>query len=162
MEDVKIAILDFFSEHGTRDSAGDRQSSHRHPFTIEKEVTLQAKVVGLISKYLSDYGFSVRPMGLVWSGAICVENERTGERAAIAVEGCGEMQQEWAGVLSEQRAIERVGWQCLRVDALSWLLDESSSKASLHSFLRAAEVDTPLSAVEVDMNMVLEEQEEEC
>ena len=161
VEDVKIAILDFFSEHGTRDSAGDRQSSHRHPFTIEKEVTLQAKVVGLISKYLSDYGFSVRPMGLVWSGAICVENERTGERAAIAVEGCGEMQQEWAGVLSEQRAIERVGWQCLRVDALSWLLDESSSKASLHSFLRAAEVDTPLSAVEVDMNMVLEEQEED-
>lgn len=76
----------------------------------------------MVTRMLESSGFVVRPMSDVWDGALCVENKETSARAAIMVEAGGELKEDWEAAIDKQRSIERVGWQCMRIDALSYLL----------------------------------------
>ena len=144
IEDAKVAVIDFFSEFASKDVKHDNpkrvEDATRFNATSYDTPPLHERVVDHVTEYLNEAGFVVRPMGLVWAGAICIENEATGSRAAIAIESSGEVKQEWTVSVGQQRAIERVGWQCFRLDALSWILDHKSTSDMLHSFLRSADV----------------------
>jgi len=51
--------------------------------------------------------------------AFCIEHELNDTRVAVLVD-CEEAQQsDWLSSYAQQKGIERVGWKCLRVDALS-------------------------------------------
>ena len=143
-EDAKVAVIDYFSEHASKDITLDSRSNNENApedfIDTYQPRSVHTRVVESLSKLLTDDGFSVRPMGVVWRDAICVENASTGTRAAISIENGGEVEQEWAVTLEQQRAIERVGWQCARVDALSWLLDLKATEAMVLSFLKASGV----------------------
>jgi len=143
-EDAKVAVIDYFAEHASKDIALDTRSSSDNAsedfIDTYQPRSVHARVVESVSGRLTDAGFVVRPMGVVWNRAICVENASTGTRAAISIENGGEVEQEWAANLDQQRAIERVGWQCARVDALSFLLDLKATDAMILSFLKSAGV----------------------
>eukprot|EP00562_Extubocellulus_spinifer_P002067 CAMPEP_0178481756 /NCGR_PEP_ID=MMETSP0696-20121128/6379_1 /TAXON_ID=265572 /ORGANISM="Extubocellulus spinifer, Strain CCMP396" /LENGTH=1859 /DNA_ID=CAMNT_0020109245 /DNA_START=170 /DNA_END=5749 /DNA_ORIENTATION=+ len=144
IEDAKVAVIDFFSEFASKDVEQDNpkrvEDSIRLNSTSYDAPPLQERVLDHVTEYLDEAGFVVRPMGLVWAGAICIENDSTGARAAVAIESSGEVKQEWTATVAQQRAIERVGWQCFRLDALSWILDHKSTSDMLHAFLRSANV----------------------
>ena len=141
-EDAKVAVIDYFAEHASKDIALDTRSSSDNAsedfIDTYQPRSVHARVVESVSGRLADAGFVVRPMGVVWNRAICVENAST--RAAISIENGGEVEQEWAANLDQQRAIERVGWQCARVDALSFLLDLKATEVMIISFLKSAGV----------------------
>jgi len=81
-------------------------------------------------------GFSTYSMGVVWDSAVCVESAiDNGCRAAICVEGSGESLEEWTAMLHQQKSIERVGWKCHRVDALSFLTDPHRVQTTVEEWL---------------------------
>ena len=143
-EDAKVAVIDYFTENASQDIALDTRSNNENEPEASIDTyqprSVHARVVESVSDLLTNGGFAVRPMGVVWKGAICVENASTGTRAALSIENGGEVEQEWTATLEQQRAIERVGWQCARVDALSWLLDLKATEAMVLSFLKASGV----------------------
>lgn len=143
-EDAKVAVIDYFTEHASKFIALDTRSSSDNAPEASMDTyrprSVHERVAESVSGRLADAGFVVRPMGVVWNRAICVENASTGTRAAITIEHGGEVEQEWAANLYQQRAIERVGWQCARVDALSFLLDLKATEAMILSFLKSAGV----------------------
>ena len=152
-EDAKVSVIDYFSEHASKDLTEDiparrEDASQAYPGSILPD-SIQSRVIESLSECLRTAGFAVRKMGVVWKGAISVENTSTGARAAIALENTGEIEQEWSATLTQQRAIERVGWKCARIDALSWLLDLKATEAILLSFLKSAGV-TPMKEKVVD------------
>ena len=150
-EDAKVAVIDYFSEHASKDLTEDipcENASEAYPGSFLPD-SIHSRVIESLSECLSAAGFAVRPMGVVWRGAVCVENTSSGARAAIALENSGEVEQEWSATLTQQRAIERVGWKCARIDTLSWLLDLKTTEAMLLSFLKSAGV-TPMKQTAVD------------
>jgi hypothetical protein len=126
-EDSKLLLLNFFQKETVEtadigiDSVGERD-------TYDK----------LISRLLEDRGYRVRKMGKVWSNAICVENESSDARASVLIDCVGEPAHEWAASYAQQRAIERVGWKCLRIDAVSFLHDFHGTLQKVVSFLSKA------------------------
>mmetsp|Transcript_19947 Transcript_19947/g.57299 ORF Transcript_19947/g.57299 Transcript_19947/m.57299 type:complete len:1755 (+) Transcript_19947:297-5561(+) len=163
-EDAKVAVIDYFSEEASNDIATDtrkRGANVSEPFIdTYQSNSVHSRVVESVSGLLVDAGFEVRPMGVVWKGSICVENASSGARAAISIENGGEVEQEWATTLAQQRAIERVGWQCARVDALSWLLDLKATHSMLISFLKSAGVSPKKHVVHLPEEMEEEIEED--
>ena len=152
-EDAKVAVIDYFSEHALKDLTKDiptmrGDASEAYPGSFLSD-SIHSRVIKSLSERLSAAGFVVRPMGVVWRGAVCIENTSSGARAAIALENSGEVEQEWSATLTQQRAIERVGWICARIDTLSWLLDLKATEAMLLSFLKSAGV-TPMKQKAID------------
>ena len=139
VQDVKITILDFFERVAARNShelhsvldndkvaTASTQSSSSH-------LRLQAE--SLLKQFLRDRGYHMRDMGAVWVGAICVENFSSGKRAGVCMEGFGEMEEEWMEVVEQQKNIERVGWKCLRVSTISFVLDYRATIDAVVRFL---------------------------
>ena len=159
-EDAKVAVIDYFSEHASKDLAEDnptrRENASESYLGSFSPDSIQTRIIESLSERLSTVGLAVRPMGVVWRGARCVENTSSGARAAIALESSGEIGQEWATTLTQQRAIERVGWRCARIDALSWLLDQKATEDMLLSFLKSAGV-IPMKQKAVDLEGGAEE-----
>ena len=58
----------------------------------------------------------------------------------------GESKQEWLSMLVQQKSIERVGWNCMRVDALNCLLDFEISIKSIVNFLISVDVEPNASS----------------
>ncbi|KAL7549498.1 hypothetical protein ACHAWF_012762 [Thalassiosira exigua] len=143
-EDAKVAVIDFFGEFASKDISDDSSTEDDDCSFVNSQSfntkPMRQRIVGNITSTLAKAGYKVRPMGVVWEGGICVEDEATGDRAAINIEHFGELKQEWAAALSQQRAIERVGWQCYRLDAFAWLLNCRSAMQLLQSFLCSAAV----------------------
>ena len=152
-EDAKVAVIDYFSEHASKDLTDDiptmrGDASEAYPGSLLPD-SIHSRVIESLTECLSAAGFAVRPMGVVWRGAVCIENTSSGARAAIALENSGEVEQEWSAILTQQRAIERVGWKCARIDTLSRLLDLKATEVMLLSFLNWAGV-TPMKQKIVD------------
>lgn len=146
-QDVKFSVLDFFerSKHDdenaslddTVDQLGERLQSSSSPFRSRAE--------RLLVKLLKAEGYSTLSMGVVWDNAVCVENAggtnpESGLRAAICVEATGESHDEWTSILEQQKSIERVGWKCLRLDAISFLTNYVEALASVKKFLSMSKV----------------------
>lgn len=127
-DDVKVPILTFFRTEAEEDTTD--------------EVRPQTPVQRLLYQHLVDQGFSVRPMGLVWPGGLCVEHGDA--RVALVVEGGGESLLEWRKSFSQQKAIERVGWKCLRVDTWSLLTDPIGTMDSVSDFMESHGIEKPL------------------
>ena len=138
MEDIKIPIIDFFS-NGARECDPVKQTSGSSlSSSCTKEV--QALVEGM----LSNKGYGVSRMGVIWNNGICVEDQGTGHRAALGIEGAGESADSWTRMVGQQKVIERVGWKTFRVDAAAFLVDHHRSLASIEKFLASAGIRTPL------------------
>ena len=117
LDDVKFAIIEFFMGKVQCEATrlvenGDCYHKQHHA----GRTILKSK---LISK-----GYHLVDMGVIWKNGLCVEQkENSDTRVAIMVD-CEESQKsEWLSSFSQQKAIERVGWKCLRVDALSIIVD---------------------------------------
>jgi hypothetical protein len=159
-QDMKLFILDFFEkatmQSGEKDDSEDPASSSPiHPTRQMAFSTFRARAERLLEQLLKERGFSLHSMGVVWEGAICVEDSSSSARAAICVEGSGETQEEWTRLVEQQKSIERVGWKCLRVDALSLLSNYQKSLDGIVVFLALAGVDstTSVAAEGLDVNM---------
>ena len=136
--DVKIPIIEFFSAGGhgivseerTTDSLA--QNAQRH-ITAEE----------LLTKLLTQTGYIVRPMGVIWKRGLSVEHPTSDTRAALMIDCAEGSVQEWQSSFSQQKAIERVGWKSMRIDILSLLTDYSGTLDSIRRFLSAAGVEPP-------------------
>lgn len=139
-EDIKIPIIEFFQTANTK----TEESNETEPLAMTGGWhSGDVSVRNLLEKVLRARGFSVREMGVVWKNAICVEHEASDSRAAILIEGTGESFPAWHENYKQQKAIERVGWKCLRVDALSLLCDFHVTLESLVQFLRVNGIEEP-------------------
>jgi hypothetical protein len=141
-QDIKYTVLDFFqraaaktSDEDDSDSAADSENivkSALSPFRVDAE--------RLLNLQLQEKGYAISSMGVVWFDGICVEGPETGDRAALCVECSGESLDDWKRVVQQQKSIERVGWRCLRVDALSLIYDFHASMEKVIEFLTLAGV----------------------
>ena len=140
MDDIKVPIIEFFRRAADQAQAED---------VANTEVQVPVEGVGVcpaqvfLKRALSKRGFSVRGMGIVWKNGICVEHESGDNRVALLVEGAGESLQQWKSSFEQQKAIERVGWKCLRIDALSLLTEFDVAIESVIKFLATCGIEEP-------------------
>ncbi|KAL7539561.1 hypothetical protein ACHAXR_009389 [Thalassiosira sp. AJA248-18] len=164
-EDVKCAVIDFFSEFASNDVAQDNPMQGEPEALFEyhsfNTPPMLERIIENVASTLGKSGYHVRSMGVVWEGGLCIEDKSSGARAAVAVENCGELKEEYASTISQQRAIERVGWKCYRLDAFSWLLDCNSALEVLHGFLRSVDV-RPRMKPQENPSVVASNREEEA
>lgn len=91
----------------------------------------------ILRSFLLRKGYRIIDMSMVWENAFCVENEDSDTRVAIMVD-CEEPQRsDWLLSYKQQKAIERVGWKCFRVDALSVVVDYVTAANSVVQVLAA-------------------------
>lgn len=123
-EDAKLLLLNFFLADRTEESSdNDVMGISRNRYDR------------MLAGFLEERGFKVRPMGRVWQHGLCIENEFSDARAAVLVDCVGEPVHEWTQSYSQQRAIERVGWKCIRIDAVSLVNDFHGTLQNLVNFL---------------------------
>jgi hypothetical protein len=141
LDDVKVPIIEFFmsvNEITIPEGVVNRE--------IGKEVRLYGKKYfgrEILESFLVEKGFQIVNMSTIWKNAFCVEHEVSDTRVAILVD-CEEPQQsDWLCSYSQQKAIERVGWICLRVDALSIVVDYNSVVHRVIEFLASHGIDEP-------------------
>lgn len=138
-QDVKFSVLNFFAcaKHLTTEVEGQKHDGRK----LSCSVVFRTRAERLLVKLLEEEGFSTLSMGVVWDNAICVEDAgSSGRRAGICVEATGEMMDDWKAMLEQQKSIERVGWRCLRVDALSFLANHSDVFGLVKKFLTSVNV----------------------
>jgi len=134
-EDVKGTILEFFA------SASE---------TTSEDTPATDDIRGFLCQTLQKRGFTVRGMGVVWKQGISVEQGHS--RAALCIEAQGESLEEWKTCFAQQQAIERVGWKCMRVDAISLLADFDSTMELVLRFLANAGLELPVVVDDVDFD----------
>lgn len=144
LDDSKIPIIEFFmraslsledDDLGTEKLSRSESAKKRHGATL--------------LKYLLDQrGYQVVEMGIVWKDAWCVEHEESDTRAAIMVDCEESSPHEWLMGFAQQKAIERVGWKCLRVDALSLSVKCVSVLTNVVKFLSSVGIPDPLTEAE--------------
>ena len=143
-EDIKIPVIDFFS-NSTRETNQEENKTDPNLFTSSTK-----NVQSILERILSEKGYGVRRMGVIWNDGICVEDQATGQRAALGIEGAGESMDAWNRFLSQQKVIERVGWKTLRVDAAAFLVDHHTSLESIEKFLSSAGIRKPSEEDELE------------
>jgi hypothetical protein len=135
-DDVKIPIIEFFQKQISEDS-----ESRHHTTSAEPDSRHAAQQ--LLVRMLSARGFTVRSMGDVWKNGFCVEHSGSDDRAALMVDCMEVTNEEWQAGYRQQKAIERVGWKCMRVGVLSLLTDCSGTLETVVRFLVSAGVAPP-------------------
>lgn len=135
-DDVKIPIIEFFQTFG-----GSETESGEPVACVQLQNSQPAQL--LLAELLTEQGFTVRSMGIVWKNGICIEHPESDMRAAVMVDCAEELLQHWHASYSQQKAIERVGWKCLRVDILSLLTDCTGTLDSIIRFLSVSGVEAP-------------------
>jgi hypothetical protein len=136
--DVKVPIIEFFQR-----SAANFENRHGLD-EIAVECPQQKGALSirlLLTKLLRERGFTVRDMGIVWKEGLCVEHPASDRRAALLVDCAGEPLREWLASYSQEKAIQRVGWVCLRVDALSFLHDFHAAFQTVVKFLSSVGIE---------------------
>lgn len=136
LEDVKVPIIEFFMTANQTNNTGD---------TVEVKPVQRKNSVGreILEMFLREKGYQIVDMGTIWKNAFCVEHEASDTRIAILVD-CEENQEsDWLHSYSQQKAIERVGWNCLRVDALSIIVDYSTVLHRVTQFLTSHGIEEP-------------------
>lgn len=131
-EDSKLLLLTFFKS----DDASGKEQSDTEDAIVSRNVYDR-----LLASLLERRGFKVRPMGQVWRHGLCVESEGSDSRAAILVDCVGEPVHEWRHSYHQQRAIERVGWKCIRIDAVSLVTDFHGAMQNIVTFLEKCGVE---------------------
>jgi AAA domain len=117
-DDIKIPIITFFADHN------DKFSSNRKANKTESN-----SVFALLKTLLVDRGYALREMGDVWRDALCVEDWRGDGRAALKLDCLSfESPEEWLSSFLQQKAIERVGWKCMRLDAMTVTVDPHTAR----------------------------------
>jgi hypothetical protein len=140
-EDIKLPIIDFFQAGSIKTERSDEAvPAASTGGWMEGDHSVRT----LLETVLSDRGFVVRDMGVVWKTALCIEHESSDTRAAVLVECSGESFQVWHSSYKQQKAIERVGWKCLRVDALSLVCNFHRTFESIVEFLRVNGIEEPV------------------
>ena len=124
-EDSKLLLLTFFQSDKSVKEQPDPTSG----------VVSRNLYDRLLAKLLEERGFKVRQMGQVWRHGLCVESAGCDSRAAILVDCVGEPVHEWSRSYNQQRAIERVGWKCFRIDAVSLVSDFHGALQNIVTFL---------------------------
>jgi len=137
-DDIKLPIIEFFQ------SANNSNGEPNDDDSVDARDHEPFPVRSLLEKLLKERGFAVRSMGIVWKNALCVEHRMSDTRAALIVDCSGEDQQEWQASYNQQKAIERVGWKCMRVDALSLLNDFHGTMQAVIRFLASAGIEEPV------------------
>jgi hypothetical protein len=146
-EDIKLPVIEFFQTavaaaetENTKQGRGGAISNETNVDKGRKDSPIDV----LLQSLLEQRGFIVRSMGIVWRHAICVEHESEDRRAALIVDSTGDLSssvQEWLASYAQQKAIQRVGWKCMRVDALSLIADFNRTMQSVVSFLASAGIE---------------------
>jgi hypothetical protein len=145
-QDIKFSILDFFGRAAARGEPGQGDDESRSDMTQTSpgHYAISSPFRGyaerILVQQLREKGYSIQSMGVVWHGSICVEDPASGARAAVCVECSGESRDDWSTIVLQQKSIERVGWKCLRVDALSLIHDFHTAIEALEDFLASAAV----------------------
>jgi hypothetical protein len=143
-EDIKLPVIEFFEEATNRGIGNKSTTDESEDSGRRSESTLftfRARAEKLLKNVLVTRGFSVRSMGVVWDNALCVEHPSSNARAALCIENGGESKEEWVRTMTQQKSIERVGWKCLRVDAISFLSNYNATVRKVVDFLAAAGVE---------------------
>lgn len=138
-QDVKFSVLNFFA---CAKHISTEVDVHNDSRKLSSSLIFRVRAEQLLVKLLDEEGFATRSMGVVWDNAICVEDSAgsSGRRAGICVEATGETMEDWKAMLEQQKSIERVGWRCLRVDALSFLANHSEVFGIVKKFLASVKV----------------------
>ena len=171
-QDIKLSILDFFEKAGQGRIVGAEEGPERKKRKLDSLAAFRQRAEKLLKTLLVEKGYHVMSMGVVWDDALCVEDSISAARAAICVESSGESMDDWNSLLQQQKSIERVGWSCLRVDALSFLSDHCQALISIEEFLSEHQVfsanhaskngeaeEDPLAEVGIEQNMEANEPE---
>lgn len=135
LDDAKIPIIDFFVSRAMDSVDGECAAGVR----IERSHPAQC----LLDNLLTERGYIVRSMGVVWTAGICVEHPESDLRAALMVDCLEDTHEDWYSSYRQQKAIERVGWKCLRVGVFSLLTDWKATINSVIEFLAATGVVAP-------------------
>lgn len=135
-DDVKIPIIAFF-QASCADSKDIEDGAV--PYINELPMKLsKSPVLQLLIQRLSEIGYKVRSMGIVWKNGICVEHPSTDVRVALMVDDTNDFYPDWQAGYQQQQKIERVGWKCRRVDVLSLLIDFAGTVQSITQVLSDA------------------------
>jgi hypothetical protein len=140
MDDMKVPIIAYFMQ-------GDFHEAASVDSMDEKGVRARQKIgngSSILKQLLEQRGYTVTDMGVIWKHGICVENDTT--RVALLVDGDEGSGQEWQASYGQQKAIERVGWKCFRVDSLSLFLNLDSTMKNIGRFLASANIEEPVVA----------------
>jgi hypothetical protein len=140
MDDMKVPIIEYFMQ-------GDFEEAASVDSMDEKGARARHKIgngSSILKQLLEQRGYTVTNMGVIWKHGICVENDTT--RAALLVDGDELSGQEWQASYGQQKAIERVGWKCFRVDSLSLFLNLDSTMKNIVRFLASANIEEPVMA----------------
>ena len=135
MQDMKFPIIEFFlnSKQMDRDSVLD--------YSQENQTLKSRNGTLILKKLLKERGFLVADMGVVWNNAIFVEHQDAETRIALIID-CDEVSpQEWQSSYDQQKAIERVGWKCLRVDLLSLFVKFETTIKRVIQFLSSVGIE---------------------
>lgn len=132
-DDMKSKIIKFFDEENEQNCMAPWAAGQ-----VDLLSEFYKVIAGQLKHDLESRGFAISPIGAVWTQAYCVELPGTDARAAICVEIAGESEGDWDGILAQQRALERVGWHCYRVDAFFLSNDHENALAKVLDFLKDA------------------------
>lgn len=142
LDDVKIPIIEFFmSINEVANPEGVLSQEIGREVRLPERKTYFGREI--LETFLVEKGYQIVDMSMIWKNAFCVEQEVGDTRVAILVD-CEEPQQsDWVHSYSQQKAIERVGWICLRVDALSVVVDYNSVVNRVIQFLSSNGITEP-------------------
>ncbi|KAG7373119.1 DNA helicase [Nitzschia inconspicua] len=139
LDDSKVPIIEFFMRSSHLIENDEARVELSNQWTSDKK----RHGASLLQFFLNERGYHLVDMGIVWKNAICVEHEKSDTRAAVMVD-CEELSpHEWTMGFAQQKAIERVGWKCLRVDALSLVVNHTSVISDVIQFLTSAGIPDP-------------------
>eukprot|EP00980_Cylindrotheca_fusiformis_P027759 scaffold22558_cov116-Cylindrotheca_fusiformis.AAC.8 len=138
LDDMKVPIIEHFLQEGISAQEVDSGVALRSRHKI-------ANASLLLKGLLQQSGYTVTDMGVIWKNGICVEDGNT--RAALLVDGDELSAQEWLSSYSQQKAIERVGWKCFRIDALSLFVNLDSAMKNVDKFLIVSNITRPVPVV---------------
>jgi hypothetical protein len=142
MDDMKVPIIEFFMAASHSD-AMDGDSEPHWPTKSSKRRCGSM----LLKSILENRGFKMMDMGVVWKDALCVEHDESDTRAAIMVDCEEGSSQDWMSGFAQQKAIERVGWKCLRINALSLAVDYLAVVNDVIEFLSTVGIKEKVSAI---------------
>lgn len=140
MDDVKVPIIEFFMNANEGAKPEVNRESKNHVTSLHRTNFFGREILEML---LVEKGYQIVDMSTIWKNAFCVEHEVGDTRVAILVD-CEEPQQsDWLYSYSQQKAIERVGWKCLRLDALSVVVDYNSVVHRVMRFLASHGIEEP-------------------
>ncbi|VEU37358.1 unnamed protein product [Pseudo-nitzschia multistriata] len=135
LDDVKIPIIEFFINANVSTRSSTASDEHQDNANSNRPKQFFGREI--VRSFLVGKGYRTVDMSMIWKNAFCVEDQKSDIRVAIMID-CEERQKsDWVLSYSQQKAIERVGWKCLRIDTLSVVLDFTRVVNVVTQFLTA-------------------------